>query len=64
MGLSVCLDDLEKRKIYCPVTTLTTLPKFIYFKKRNQLHKPEIESNHNSSKYRFWPTQYKDKIHP
>jgi len=30
----------------------------------NQLHKPEIESNHNSSKSRFWPNHYKGKIHP
>jgi hypothetical protein len=34
MGLSACLEHLEKKKIYCPVTMLTALPKFLSFKKR------------------------------
>jgi len=34
MGLSACLDDMWKREIYFPVTTLTWLPKFLSFKKR------------------------------
>jgi hypothetical protein len=34
MGLRACLYDLEKRKVYCQITALTTLPKFISFKKR------------------------------
>jgi len=34
MHLRACLCDMEKRKIYFPITILTTLPKFITFKKR------------------------------